>query len=1446
MQPFSLLLIVGTLVVAFLSYSVLADCSGAKNVVEGSDPSCNPGCIWIANPIHDEAAPGDFCDYQQRDNNYDCYHTEYRSCDCIDTVCWNQPANYQSYCSCRKEPESCGKGCSGQTEICSAKMEEREVDSKCKSSDKPCNYETGPANPANLPCTVLDCHKQYTCTGCEMGKWSASGKTECTDCVKGKYGAIEMMQSAQMCTDCVAGKFADETGQYQCEECDYGTYQDDQAGELCKICPAGRYQDEKGQDDCITCPAGKFISDGDELSGVSAAAHLNEQACTLCPDGHYNDGTQPVGSCTKCEAGKKSNGDRDSCDECPDGKYSGPSPGWHFCAQCGSGKYSDAATGHASCTNAPNGAYAVGEDQKEYTVCGAGEWSTASSSSTGPTSCTKCEAGKYISDDAKTNPTLHESVNLCLPCPSGQKAPDLGASSCEACPAGRYQSASDFTDCYACDPGKYTSTTTGHTSCQICGAGLYSNSNTAGSCESCQEGKYIVDPATNHALHAGEASCIECAEDFYNNQVGQTQCVACEGGTTQGETGATECGSCTQGKTARSGVDENGDPATGCDDCTAGKYSNSKTGFLCQDCEAGRYGTTGGMGGIPINQVDNAEYTVCDRCDAGKISVAGSSSEDDCTNCAAGKYAILGDITCTNCDQGKYSPAGSNNPISDCKLCTSGKYSAGTATAGNGAGSTVEEGCTSCEVGKAQNTWGSAECTWCLSGQYSPKADIDSGGIATANFETCGLCPGGKTSVQPNAETVIVDGSGIGVCVDCPDGRSSNEGEDVCYKVATQFDTCETYDTPVGTEKKIKNECTYLYAGHWTTKEEGTASPFGASCKSYSVCGSEHQKDSLDAFKRDEYFIVCDECADGYEPAAAVPELLTGWDDEITDLLTEATARTSLENCQGTAKPTVCYKKEDLKQCIETSDEALLETPKADIDCEYYFQGGWIAKDPTNVSPFGDTCGNYTICGFDQTSSTSIEFDGQTVNVLPKDTYKIMCDNCYDRYSTERPKGYIGGLTAKDDVFTDVPEGGNSLSSKGVCSAGEKRPGICYDSSNGFNSCPTFPSAETNPFEQFLPGSMFGQECKYMYNDQWREVESGEFSQFNTTCKEYELCAVEEGTTTTTYKVACSECANNFLPAFPSRSSGIGSQEMGTCTNDYYPSMCYAHVNPEINGADWQTCPYSPYQNIKCRYWLDGEWIEKSSGQASPWAGKCGEFKVCNSEIEGDIENDVYNLFCTRCGYDYFPKRLEKPEGSDAVGQCGDMDFTKDLRSLCEIRPTPSPTPVPTSSFRPPENPTDGGGDGDGGDEDEGDDYTPPSQGNNDDQDFEQPDSLTDKIKAAVGGDQSANIVIGGAIVLCFMCGACIMKTGCKCCGSSVEYDSDDDEDEYGFEDDETRGSEYTTNSEYTSGSGYDDSSKYSRSSSSASNFEQYNNPMRGAQEKLGKGDDGLLHVRKG
>ena len=461
-----------------------------------------------------------------------------------------------------------------------------------------------------------------------------------------------------------------------------------------------------------------------------------------------------------------------------------------------------------------------------------------------------------------------------------------------------------------------------------------------------------------------------------------------------------------------------------------------------------------------------------------------------------------------------------------------------------------------------------------------------------------------------------------------------------------------------------------------------------------------------------------------------------------------------------------------------------------------------------------------------ETPATQVVGD-QTINLLPKDNYKIMCDQCDDG------KGYVKGLTSVEDVPTAT-----SANPTPKCPATDSRPGMCYDKSTGFASCPSFPSADSNSFTEFLPSSMSAQKCKYAYRDAWDTTDSGDFSKFNSTCKTYELCAVEEDdfTKALTYKVACKECANNYLPAFPVKPSGAGSMNMGTCSEDWYPSDCYQHTFPVTT---WDLCPSSEYQDVQCNYWINDAWVNKQTGSSSPWSGTCGNYELCHYDIASSEEFDQYWLVCVAPAERFTPSNLAKPTGS--LGACSD----KFVYNSVALIPTPSPTTSPTEEYRPP--PSDGGG-GDSTDPDDSTDdtYVPPTDnGGGQDQSFERPTGIVDKMREALGPmGEHTEIILGGAIAMCVLCGFCMMKNGCKCCGSVVEYDSDKDEDEYGFSDD---------SSEYTDGT-YDTrdtrSSRASSTSSSASAFEEYDNPMNKSRGGAPKGmridSNGLLAADSG
>ena len=385
-------------------------------VLNSGTKSCAPGCYYNTDEAADYTVP------RQEAYDYDCKKTEYNSCDCQKNICWFQPDNWYAYCSCYKDPATCGKGCSGQATVCPAKQEYREVNTKCSSGE--CNPNSIPSDAVAGSCNKMYYDPYYNCISCPLGKWAPSGTVSaCSDCPAGKAGTIAEISSAASCSTCTSGTYSPADGATFCSECVAGTYQDESAKTSCKVCSAGKYQSGVKKDNCDTCPSGKYIAD----DSVAAAAHDSSSRCQTCPQGKFNDGTGGgLAECPACPVGKKSKSTRDGCDECPDGFYAWIE-GLHYCAQCQDGKYSNDAAGHATCTDAPDGGYAFGLEQGSYTICPAGKYSKKADSDTrGPLSCTLCPAGTYLADDG-VDLAKHNDISKCLTCEAGMIAVSLGS-----------------------------------------------------------------------------------------------------------------------------------------------------------------------------------------------------------------------------------------------------------------------------------------------------------------------------------------------------------------------------------------------------------------------------------------------------------------------------------------------------------------------------------------------------------------------------------------------------------------------------------------------------------------------------------------------------------------------------------------------------------------------------------------------------------------------------------------------------------------------------------------------------------------------------------------------------------------------------------------------------------------------------------------------------------
>ena len=837
----------------------------------------------------------------------------------------------------------------------------------------------------------------------------------------------------------------------------------------CLICTAGKYTDSMSRPECDKCDGGKYLAD----AGTDRMLHNSQDDCTSCGAGKFAPGNVGNVECEACEAGKRSNSGASECTVCGDGKYSEME--WSYCLDCAAGKYSfgEPTVLHSECTVAPAGGWTkAGAD--EVSVCEKGEYNDAP----GQDACLKCPVGKFLVDD-ETDVTLHNAANLCLDCPAGKFEREIGSSECDACDVGTYSSGG-ASACSICQSGKYSGENQPN-DCIVCEAGKIAFSQSA-ECTECSKGKFNDEEGLLASRHAQANDCEPCPVNSFSNTDGATSCTGCASGSTDGQTGATGCTSCGAGK---SQADETA--GAGCVECGAGKYSNGNTEGRCEPCPAGRYGDEPGMGAV-LSTVEGALGWIggyaCKVCPAGQTSVIHVAADTNtaCVDCAAGKYSKTDAEACTECVAGKFSAAGLAATSSDeltgnvCTECPVATYS--------GPGTAVGD-CVYCDVGKYNNGEGKAECLSCDAGQYSSATAAD-----RTNCEKC------------EAAKYNDDGGGsLPACSDCPVGKTSNAGDPGCYKIADTFDVCEAYD---GTEGGVgstpkKNKCHYLYAGHWVEYDQGDSSPFGvgssATCDAYTLAGMK-----LGGQFYDDYYVMCFNCTSAFVPTAFNTDI------QWTNLLLEDNADVAIpisEEVTAGSHPSLCYNKAALGTCVDTKDPTKMssELDSTNINCEYLHEGIWKSVDAGSPSPFGDTCIDYTVCGFEQ---IPISIPTQPIK---KDIYKIQCDFC--------TAGNVGGL---------FPQGDN-----GECKGADMHPSTCYDAERSFAVCPNTPSSSS-----ILPSwiNLPDQICKYYRGGGWDDVDAGTVSPFGSTCKTYEFCGTEQDTYSkggasvgrTTYKIGCSEC----------------------------------------------------------------------------------------------------------------------------------------------------------------------------------------------------------------------------------------------------------------------------------------------------------------------------------
>jgi hypothetical protein len=299
------------------------------------------------------------------------------------------------------------------------------------------------------------------CDTCPQGTyhWQAdTGKTSCSVCALGKYGAAvfpRVLNAGQSNIDSLcplyearksSGMDAN-TPRTSCSGCSAGSVSS--AGSAtCSDCNSGKYQDGTGKSECKTCDAGTYTP-------------TNQNS-------KWN-------SCKKCEKGKsQSSAGQTGCNPCATGKYMATEGVNTECTLCEKGKFVDT-TEATVCLGCHQDRYQPDTGKSKCETCAAGKYSVAGTSITAPgaTSCSECVAGKYMSpiiprrvpclDCSYSCPTgkvlagclpTTKFEGKCMNCGIG-KFLNVSSAECQSCPVATFQKKEKHTqfNCQKCPLG---------------------------------------------------------------------------------------------------------------------------------------------------------------------------------------------------------------------------------------------------------------------------------------------------------------------------------------------------------------------------------------------------------------------------------------------------------------------------------------------------------------------------------------------------------------------------------------------------------------------------------------------------------------------------------------------------------------------------------------------------------------------------------------------------------------------------------------------------------------------------------------------------------------------------------------------------------------------------------------------------------------------------------
>jgi len=531
----------------------------------------------------------------------------------------------------------------------------------------------------------------------------------------GAYGSI--------CIPCPASQARYAATQDDCTRCAVGTYSAEVGQTRCDNCPAGKYQGEKGGTLCWPCPPDEV-----SLAGQGSCAPFD------CGDGYVRDkqwrADFGIWFCDQCIAGKyrdtSRHPDRDYCTRCDVGKYQDKKRRTS-CKTCSEGKYS-ATTGSAECSTCPENSLSLSAGSDSRSDC-------------------KCLSGYTADSDGEA----------CEPCSYGRYKPETGIGECTVCSIGTHQDEK------------------GQTSCEECAVGKYGDTNGNRHCSEC--------PQNSRSLSAGSVAVTDCkCLTGYTADSDGEACSACPNGEYKSVTGTSTCSLCPAGTSSEQGSSALVDCM-----CLAG-YGGTSHGAVCEVCGEDTYKVGVGIGACtscPVNSYSDSGSGRFDDCRCKTLEEMNDARECSQTQCRPGQYASSTEtvegvdvVTCTACAKGGFQP--SANFATGCPLCLPGTYSEGTGARicepckpGTYAGGFESTSCNPCGGGTYQDAWAASSCSRCF-----PGASSDGGSDASADcecLESHTLIPDGTACISC-ARGTYMSAEGVGECLACPDGMTSDLG----------------------------------------------------------------------------------------------------------------------------------------------------------------------------------------------------------------------------------------------------------------------------------------------------------------------------------------------------------------------------------------------------------------------------------------------------------------------------------------------------------------------------------------------------------------------------------------------------------------------------------------------------------------------------------------------